>query len=317
MQRVWTFKNAVPRVLPIRNIYKKAQDDAYRLATVVVEEYSEKKRKELEQALASSAGKETARISMLRVLSEINLPSVRSKFYDGEYDFSRPAFLHLLKQKWESHDKLLLLQRLEQMKVIKDLGLGSFNPIVDVRLSFSKDESTNVVPGSILPTEQTCSEPLLQILPFSTEEHNYTIATLDLDVPNYETNQFQTSCLWLASNIPVKATDRLAIRPSNCLIPYTPPTMHKGEDKHRIVTLVMQQRDPSVELDLSKIQKENVNIRDICTQYSLQPVGSHLFRSQYDDCTEKLLSEHPNVENYTPFELDQGPYYILPSTCCI
>ncbi|WBW74532.1 mitochondrial ribosomal protein subunit L38 [Schizosaccharomyces osmophilus] len=305
MQRVWTFKNAVPRVLPIRNVYKKAQDDAYRLATAVVEEYSGKKRKELKQALASSEGKETARVNMLRILSEINLPSVRSKFYDGEYDYSRPVFLHLLKQKWESHDKLLLLQRLEQMKVIKDLGLTSFQPTVDVHLKFSKQEATDVVPGSIIPAEQACSEPLLQVLPFNTEEHSYTIATLDLDVPNYETNQFQTSCLWLASNVPIKASDRSTIRPSNCLIPYSPPIVHKGEDKHRIVTLVLQQQSPLVELDLSKIQKENVNIRDICAQYSLTPVGSHLFRSQFDEGTEKFLSEHPNVDNYIPFEVKQ------------
>ncbi|EPX73985.1 ribosomal protein subunit L35 [Schizosaccharomyces octosporus yFS286] len=305
MQRVWTFKNAVPRILSIRNIYKKAQDDAYRLATAVVEDYSGKKRKELEQALASSGEQETVRVNVLRILSELNLPSVRSKFYDGEYDYTRPAFLHLLKQKWENHDKLLLLQRLEQMKVIKDLGLGSFKPTVDVRLRFSKEEANEVVPGTILPTEQTCSEPLLQVLPFNTEEHSYTIATLDLDVPNYQTNEFETSCLWLASNVPIKASDRSFIRPSNCLIPYSPPILHRGEDKHRIVTLVLQQEDPSIELDLSEIQKGNINIRDLCARYSLIPVGSHLFRSQFDEGTEKFLSEHPNVKDYTPFEVKQ------------
>lgn len=307
MKRVWPRIPTISNVCRARSIYSAAQENAYRSSVKLIQEYSEKVHKKLQAKLLENPSETSPEIERLQVLSQINLPEVRSKFHKKEIDYTNPVFLYMLKQQWEDYQKLLLLQRLEQMKVIKDSGIGSFSLSVDVQLGFNPENNDSITPGTILPSTVTVKTPWLSVLPFNCKKNHYSVITLDLDVPNYETNRFETHCNWLLTNIPIEASKRVPIDTSKAFFQYRPPIVHRGEDKHRILTLVLRQKSSSISIPSNALVRERFDLSEFCSIYDLEPVGAHLWRSGWDSDAVALLSKHPSVHEYRDIRVERIP----------
>ncbi|KAI0960863.1 hypothetical protein AcV7_000123 [Taiwanofungus camphoratus] len=152
--------------------------------------------------------REKARI--LETQSEINLPDVRWKAWNGMADMNKAVYRHLMEQRWKEDGALdLLMERIHQMNVVPDL-LPSLHPSLDLRVNFPEPPPKNVYlrsrvkrrykkvePGIFLLPEQTWRQPMLYTTVFHTDTRLYTLLMVDLDVPDPDKQSFQTYLHWM------------------------------------------------------------------------------------------------------------------------
>src|SRR5216117_1367311 len=99
---------------------------------------------------------------------------------------SRPIYRYLADRKWREYRRLILMQRITQMKVIPDV-LSHIDPTVDVRLFFSR---RTIQPGEFVDSRVSAVPARLNIQSFERGERLVAIAVVDPDVPNAETDGF-------------------------------------------------------------------------------------------------------------------------------
>jgi large subunit ribosomal protein L35 len=134
------------------------------------------------RALEADLEAKRAKLHILDVQSEVNLPEVRWSVANAMADMRIPSHRHLLEQRWRKDGDLdLLMERLHQMKVVPDV-LPVLHPSVDLHVTarlmpehfeslmkrnrFQRRVNTfkEVVPGNYLTPRQVsafCSRRLL------------------------------------------------------------------------------------------------------------------------------------------------------------
>jgi large subunit ribosomal protein L35 len=208
---------------------------------------------------------------------------------------NKPIYRYLADKKWREYRRLILIQRITQMKVIPDV-LAHIDPVVDTKLFF---DGRQVQPGDFVDSAVSATPPRLTIQPFESGQKLVTIAVVDPDVPNWETDGFDYQCHFLAVNVPLSPTSiRVALgelsADSQVILPWLPPHAQKGSPYHRLAIFVMEQKDQKP-LDYGKVaakaQREDFRLRALETRHQLKPIGVHLFRTKWDEHMAEVMQE--------------------------
>ena len=229
---------------------------------------------------------------------------------------NKPIYRYLADRKWREYRRLIIIQRITQMKVIPDV-LPSFEPSVDVKLAFIPpwvyakrgveygDLSQGipaggfkyVQPGAFVDSKMSENPCWLNVQSFERGERLVSVAVVDSDVPNVETNSFGYRCHFLASNITITPTQRTInlaglSKPEQLLLPWIPPPAQKGSPYHRLSVFVLQQKD-NIPIDLGvasqHVEADGFILRSFVDRHLLKPIGAHLFRTQWDEGTAEVM----------------------------
>ncbi|KAK5047030.1 hypothetical protein LTR84_006972 [Exophiala bonariae] len=236
-----------------------------------------------------------AELQKLKILADINDPNVKRRFEDGKGDMSKPIYRYLAEQKWQEYPRKVQVQRINQMKVIPDV-VPAVDPILDIKITFGK---RTYPPGEFVPSLASEQPPRLTLQAFEKGEKTVTIAIIDPDVPNFETDSFDSRCHFLASNIqisPVQPTVDLAglATTSQVLLPWLPPHAQKGSPYHRLSIIVLQQKD-NIPIDVAAatkmVQRDGFSLRSFMSrQKLLKPISASLFRATWDENTAAVMA---------------------------
>ncbi|KAI1825558.1 ribosomal protein YmL35 [Xylaria intraflava] len=233
-------------------------------------------------------------IEEVKILVDINDPMVKRKFEDGTGDMNKPIYRHLAEKKWRGMPYRVLTQRIEQFYIVPDV-LDKLDPVADVQLYFRRKK---VEPGEILDSRVSEVPPRLRVQVFNGGERLVSVAVVDMDVPNAETDSFDRRCHYLAANIPIgPAQPSLPLgkvnKETQLVVPWLPAASQMGAPYHRLVVLVLEQKDGAT-LDIEKLRelysgREGFNPRSFRHKFALQPVGANLFRTVWDEGTAGVM----------------------------
>ncbi|KAK0728283.1 putative ribosomal protein [Lasiosphaeria miniovina] len=242
-------------------------------------------------------------VDELKVLADINDPIVKRRFEDGKGDMTKPVYRYLAEKKWHAMDHKIIKQRIHQFHIVPDI-LPKFEPTVDLKLSF---RSSPVQPGAILDSAMTEVPPAIRMQVFDKGERLMTIAVIDSDVPDAESDGFKWRCHFLAANIPWDPTKtHLALRhigvraEGDVAVPWLPPHSQLGSPYHRLSVFVLQQR-PDETLDVAQLKelydgdaesRKAFGIKGLRDRFGLEPVGFNMFRTVWDDNTAAVMERH-------------------------
>ncbi|KAL3451812.1 phosphatidylethanolamine-binding protein [Aspergillus insuetus] len=232
----------------------------------------------------------------LKVQADINDPLVKKKFEDGQGDMSKPIYRYLADRQWREYRRKILVQRITQMKVIPDV-LPHCEPALDTKLYFGRKP---VPPGEFVDAAVSSTPPKLDIQMFEGGEKLVTIAVVDSDVPNVETDSFDYRMHYLAVNIPISALNTKVdlsqlSADSQVILPWLPPVAQKGSPYHRLSLFILEQKD-SKPLDFAAVKsretdRDNTLLRTLQARYHLKAIGAHLFRSIWDETTLEVMKQ--------------------------
>lgn len=247
------------------------------------------------------------KIENLSVLAEINNPEVmyNSEFFSDMVDQSHPVYRHNLKKKWESHDLMIIMQRLEQLHIIPDT-MSSLEPTVEVRVKFGHNTDPELTdwisPGSILPAFAVAEPPCIKVQSFDKIEGHklFTVLLVNPDLPDLETNSFKTVLQYGLANVALSNVDNV-ITPSKLLSDssiifkdYTPLLPEKNSGNQRACLWVFSQ---DKEIAIDEVNTDGFDIRSFAEKYNLTPVGAHAWRQHFDRSVNDLRAK---------FGLDKG-----------
>ncbi|KAJ0425409.1 phosphatidylethanolamine-binding protein [Aspergillus carlsbadensis] len=232
----------------------------------------------------------------LKVQADINDPLVKKKFEDGQGDMSKPIYRYLADRQWREYRRKILVQRITQMKIIPDV-LPHCDPVLDTKLYFGRKP---VPPGEFVNAAVSSTPPKLDIQVFEGGEKLVTIAVVDSDVPNVETDSFDYRMHYLAVNIPISALKTKVdlsqlSADSQVVLPWLPPVAQKGSPYHRLSLFILEQKD-SKPLDFAAVKaretdRDNTLLRTLQARYRLKAIGAHLFRSIWDETTLDVMKQ--------------------------
>lgn len=216
---------------------------------------------------------------------------------------NRPIYRYLADKKWREYKRPLLIQRISQFHVVPDF-VDRIDPTVEVALGFGK---RNVQPGQIVDSHISEQPARLMVQPFDKGERLITIAVIDPDVPDLDSDSFKSRCHFLAINIPISPTktsvDFSKLDESAQIIqPWLPPFAQKGSPYHRLVIFVLKQEqesplDPATLQDKFK-ERDRWDLRVFRKETRLHPVGVNLFRTIWDQDSDAiaLRTEAPEAQ---------------------
>lgn len=192
------------------------------------------------------------------------------------------------------------------MHIVPDV-LPYLNPTAEVKLAFGR---RTVQPGAIVDSLVSEKPPWLHVQVFDKGDRLISIAVIDPDVPNVETDGFDSRCHFLAVNVPISpsatyvALDRLG-EGTQVLRPWLPPYAQKGSPYHRLVVLIYEQKGgnemmSSLRETMSSKAKDNFRLNRFTRNLQEQPIAVHLFRTIWDDNTAGVMQragiEGANIE---------------------
>ncbi|KAL8803776.1 MAG: hypothetical protein Q9182_002986 [Xanthomendoza sp. 2 TL-2023] len=231
----------------------------------------------------------------LKIWADINDPIIKKRFEDGQGDLNRPIYRHLADKQWRQHRRLILMQRINQMHVVPDV-VPYLNPTVEVKMC-SRGRFRQ--PGDFLGSWNSEFLPPLRIHVFDRGERFVSVIVVDPDVPNLETDSFDSRCHYFAANIPISPTAHLFSISSppegvHILRPWLPPHAQKGSPYHRLVVLVLEQKDGQ-KMDVPDLEKlpdcriTQFNVRSCMDKMHAHLVGVYLFRTIWDENTAGVM----------------------------
>lgn len=208
-------------------------------------------------------------------------------------DMNKPIYRYLADRKWREYRRKVLVQRITQLKVVPDVT-PHCDPILDVKMSFGRK---SVQPGDFVDSAISEKPIQLAIQSFDKDLKLVTIAIVDPDVPNLTTDSFDARCHFLATNISLGPTtpqlDLAQLAEDQVLLPWLPPTAHKGGPYHRLSILILQQKDNipiEKEVALKNIRQNDFRARSFMTRHMLHPIGATLFRTKWDDSMADVMT---------------------------
>lgn len=208
-------------------------------------------------------------------------------------DLSKPVYRHLAQKKWESYDKKVNVQRIEQFNIVPDL-VAALQPVVAVDLAF-KDRK--VEPGQYVDSTVSENAPNLKIQSFARGERWVTVACVNPDVPNVARDSFDHRCHFLACNIKITPTtpfvNLAALESGNqVILPWMPAYTQKGAPYQRMAFIILEQPDNAA-IDITSVQqresRDGFRLRAFMQRHKLDPIGANLFRSQWDEGTTGVM----------------------------
>jgi large subunit ribosomal protein L35 len=234
-------------------------------------------------------------LEKLKILADINDPTVRKRFEDKQGDMNRPIYRHLLDKKWRQYRRPLVMQRITQMHVVPDL-LMKIDPTYDVTFAFGRK---TLMPGQILPSNLTEFAPILNVQVFDKGERLVTVVVVDADVPDLEKDGFSHRCHYIATNIPISPTSTTISLQSlaggeNEVLPWLPPHSQKGSPYHRLAIFVLEQGKGHT-LDAERLRNTTkrlgFNLRSFMDKYApLKPNGVTMFRTVWDETMDDVMT---------------------------
>ena len=184
------------------------------------------------------------------------------------------------------------MQRLEQMHVVPDV-LPYLNPVADISIKFGRH---TIQPGAFVESRISERPAKLSVQLMESGEKLVTIAVIDADVPNIETDMFEHRCHFLASNVSLSPTSpdiALAnLEESQVVFPWMPPHAQKGSPYHRLAILIMEQPGKQA-IDVKACQEKHkrlgFNLRGFNNQHKISPLTGTLFRNIWDESTKAVM----------------------------
>ena len=222
---------------------------------------------------------------------------------------NRPIYRYLADRKWREYKRKLLMQRISQMYIVPDI-LPHLDPTADVSLRFGRRK---VQPGEFVDSCVSEIPARLNVQVFDKGERLVSIAVVDPDVPDEGKDSFSSRCHFLAVNIPLSPTATSIVlsnlnEDEHIVHPWLPPYAEKGAPYHRLAVMVLQQDDAGkgASLDVkalregSGLRRKGFKIRRFMDRRPMRPIGMHLFRSQWDEGTDGVVTragiEGMNIE---------------------
>ncbi|KAJ8130408.1 hypothetical protein O1611_g3222 [Lasiodiplodia mahajangana] len=207
---------------------------------------------------------------------------------------NKPIYRHLAEQKWRGMPYRVITQRIEQLHIVPDV-LPKFEPVADVQLHFRRKK---VEPGEILDSKVTEVSPRLKVQVFNAGKRLVSVAVVDLDVPNAETDSFDRRCHYLAANIPI-GPDQPSLplgkvdKETQLAVPWLPAFSQMGAPYHRLVVFVLEQKD-GVTLDIAKLRelysgRDGFSLKSFQDKFPLKAVGVNIFRTIWDENTAGVM----------------------------
>ncbi|KEF53439.1 uncharacterized protein A1O9_10414 [Exophiala aquamarina CBS 119918] len=236
-----------------------------------------------------------AELERLKILADVNDPNVKRRFEDGNGDMNKPIYRYLAERKWQEYARKVQVQRITQMNVIPDV-VPAVDPILDIKVAFGRRVFP---PGDYVPSRISEEPPRLTLQAFEKGDKVVTVAVVDPDVPNVETDSFDSRCHFLASNItisPTQAVFDLAKLASDTqvLLPWLPPHAQKGSPYHRLSIIVLQQKD-NIPIDVAAaakmVQRDGFSVRRFMSRHLLKPISASLFRTIWDENTATVMAK--------------------------
>ncbi|KAI0108612.1 ribosomal protein YmL35 [Nemania sp. FL0031] len=233
-------------------------------------------------------------VEELKILVDINDPIVKRRFEDGLGDMNKPIYRHLAEQKWRGLPYRVITQRIEQLHIVPDV-LPKFDPVADVQLHFRRKK---VEPGEILNSRVSEVSPRLKVQVFNAGKRLVSVAVVDLDVPNAETDSFDRRCHYLAANIPI-GPDQPSLplgkvdKETQLAVPWLPAFSQMGAPYHRLVVFVLEQKDGAT-LDIAKLRelysaRDGFSLKSFQDKFPLKAVGVNIFRTIWDENTAGVM----------------------------
>ncbi|KAI0865806.1 ribosomal protein YmL35 [Xylaria cubensis] len=233
-------------------------------------------------------------VEELKILVDINDPIVKRRFEDGLGDMNKPIYRHLAEKKWRGLPYRVITQRIQQLHIVPDV-LPKFEPVADVELYFRR---IKVEPGEILDSRVSEVSPRLRVQVFNSGERLVSVAVVDLDVPNAETDSFDRRCHYLAANIPISPNQpSLPLgkvnKDTQLAVPWLPAFSQMGAPYHRIAVFVLEQKDGAT-LDVAKLRelysgRDGFSLKSFQAKFPLQAVGLNIFRTVWDEGTAGVM----------------------------
>lgn len=234
----------------------------------------------------------------------------------------KPIYRHLADQKWRSYERKIVVQRIEQMKIVPDI-LQHIDPVVSTSLSFNSNvpgtstgfgRRRNVPHGDFVESRLSEHAPHLQIQPYMKGEQLVTIALINPDVPNVARDSFDYRCHYLACNIPISPTSTSVSlgqldKASQVVHDWFPAFAQKGAPYQRMAIIILAQPPAenaapgsdevpaSITLDVEQLKspegkyakREKFILRSLVDRFRLKPIGAHIFRTEWDEDTAGVM----------------------------
>jgi large subunit ribosomal protein L35 len=208
---------------------------------------------------------------------------------------NKPIYRFLADRKWREYKRKVIMQRVTQMGVVPDI-LPSIDPVASVAVTFGNKA---VDPGAFVPSETCEQPPTIDVQVFDSGSRLATIAIIDADIPNLETDQFDARCHGVFANVELSPTNGQVkigdLAQGQIVAPWVPPTAQKGSPYHRVAVVVLQQADGTA-TDAAKLQAAATSgpfsLRHITKMTSLKPVGITMFRTQWDETMDEIMERH-------------------------
>ena len=181
------------------------------------------------------------------------------------------------------------------MNVVPDV-IPNCDPILDVSMAFGRKQ---IPPGEFVESNISEQPVKLRMQAFEREEKLLTIAVVDPDVPNLDTDSFDSNCHFLATNVPITPITPNVnlgdLSAQQVLVPWLPPTAQKGSPYHRLAIVIFQQKDNTPidnEVAQQRVKREGFSARALMTRHMLTPVAATLFRTKWDDHMPDVMTRH-------------------------
>ncbi|KAI9683941.1 MAG: hypothetical protein M1829_004276 [Trizodia sp. TS-e1964] len=234
-------------------------------------------------------------LEKLKILADINDPLIKKRFEDGDGDMNRPIYRYLADKKWRSYRRLVIVQRIQQMKIVPDV-LRHMDITADVYLAFLRH---HVSPGDFVDSNTSETTPRLKVQVFDKGERMVSVAIIDSDVPDVERDCFNHRCHFLASNIPLSPVNTslplsMLSKESQIILPWLPPFAQKGSPYHRLSTIILQHpKDKAIDVETmrQRTTREGFSLQRWAAHHKLTPIGAHLFRSKWDEGTAGVMTK--------------------------
>lgn len=207
---------------------------------------------------------------------------------------NKPIYRHLAEKKWRGLPYRIISQRIQQLYIVPDV-LPKFEPVADVQLYFRRKK---VEPGEILDSRVSEVSPRLKVQVFNAGKRLVSVAVVDLDVPNAETDSFDRRCHYLAANIPI-APDQPSLplgkvnKDTQLAVPWLPAFSQMGAPYHRLGVFVLEQKDGAT-LDVAKLRelysgRDGFSLKSFQDKFPLKVVGLNIFRTVWDEGTAGVM----------------------------
>lgn len=275
--------------------------EVFPLAYEIIQKESERLTK-VAGELENQANGVTEEAEKKKLMEKSKTAALRSQIHNPEIlynhkmqldDFKLPVYRYLEQRDWSEYEKLLNIDRVENMHVIPDT-LPTIDLRARVRMQFPGYVKKWFAPGDILRNEIASKAPILEVQEFDeiAEGSLYTVIIVDPDTPDLEADSYSTTLHWALVNVPLSNTDNVVnASKGEELLPYLPPHPEVNLPAHRYVAWVFRQSKTPTEIrkitvDKSTLSRQGFDLAGFADQHGLDAVGVHFWRTKYDRSTD-------------------------------